>query len=103
MPAQTGIQFRHHALTDLLSFMQKLGDYRMSEADRIAIQFNGGPVGTLDIESLPDETGVIKYMPYRSISHYLMHCSIAEGETPTCTFIYFDKKITTFLANACTS
>jgi len=59
----------------------------MDSPDGIDFLFNGGPVGVLAAETVPDDEGILSYMPYRSGSHRAMHQAIGEGDTPECTYV----------------
>ena len=59
----------------------------MDTSDSIDFHYNGGPVGVLDPQTLPDHDGILTYMPYRSGSHWAMHQAIGAGDTPECTCV----------------
>jgi len=56
------------------------------------VDFNlegAGPVGIFESGEPPRSNGRCRYMPYRSGSHYVMHCLLDEGKSARC---YYDRE-----------
>ncbi len=54
------------------------------------LEFNlegSGAVGVFEASEPPCSGGRYRYMPYRSGSHYAMHCRLEAGDIPRC---YYD-------------
>jgi hypothetical protein len=48
--------------------------------------YEGTPAGTFYGDVAPTEPGLYRYMPFRSIGHYMMGKAVEAGDRPVCTY-----------------
>jgi hypothetical protein len=55
-------------------------------AHELDFEFNDGRVGYFEGTERPSASGVYRYMPYRSGSHYSLMIALRDGTCPRCSF-----------------